>query len=105
MEVTINCFPGTRKPAEIFIYADKAGTMAAGALDTVAVALSVAWQFGAPFEGLMRKLVGLRFEPEGLTGDPKYPFASSPLDLVARWALDTYSQKEPSEIPHAEFHG
>jgi ribonucleoside-diphosphate reductase alpha chain len=93
MFVTINCFPDTGRPGEIFIRSDRTGSMASGALDAVAMSLSIAWQYGVPFEDSIQKLVGMRFEPEGVTGDPQYPIVTSPLDYIARWALDHFSLK------------
>lgn len=69
---TISTFPDGR-PGEIFIKADKTGSLASGALDAVAIALSMAWQHGVPFETTMQKFVGMRFE---------------------RWALDRFGKKE-----------
>jgi hypothetical protein len=94
MWVTINTYPDGR-PGEIFIKADKSGSLASGALDAVAIALSMAWQHGVPFEATMEKFVGFRFEPNGITGDQTYPIAASALDYIARWALDRFGKKEP----------
>ena len=94
MFVVINCYPDTGRPGEIFIRSDRNGSMASGALDAVAMSLSVAWQYGVPFESSIGKLVGMRFEPEGMTGDPKYPIVTSPLDYIARWALDKFGKSE-----------
>lgn len=93
MWVTINTFPDGR-PGEIFIKADKSGSLASGALDAVAIALSMAWQHGVPFEDTMKKFVGMRFEPNGITGDEAYPIVASALDYIARWALDKFGKKE-----------
>jgi hypothetical protein len=93
MWVTINTFPDGR-PGEIFIKADKEGSLAGGSLDAAAISVSMALQHGVPFEDLMRKWVGLRFEPSGVTSDKDYPFVSSPLDYIARWALDRFGKKE-----------
>jgi len=92
MWVTINTYPDGR-PGEIFIKADKSGSLASGALDAVAIALSMAWQHGVPFEATMEKFVGFRFEPNGLTGDGTYPIVASALDYIARWALDRFGKK------------
>ena len=94
MFVTINCFPDTGRPGEIFIRSDRTGSMASGALDAVAMSLSIAWQHGVPFEDSISKLVGMRFEPEGVTGDPAYPIVTSPLDYIARWALTRFGEKD-----------
>jgi len=93
MWVTINTYPDGR-PGEIFIKADKSGSLASGALDAVAIALSMAWQHGVPFEATMEKFVGFRFEPNGITGDATYPIVASALDYIARWALDRFGKKE-----------
>ena len=93
MWVTINTYKDGR-PGEIFIKADKTGTLTSGALDAVAVALSMAWQHGVSFEATMGKLHGMKFEPSGLTGDARYPMVASPLDYIARWALDKFGKKE-----------
>jgi ribonucleoside-diphosphate reductase alpha chain len=87
MWVTINLFPDTGRPGEIFIKSDRSGSMASGALDAVAMSLSIAWQYGVPFEQSMSKFVNMRFEPEGMTGNPEFPIVTSPLDYIARLAL------------------
>lgn len=86
MYVTVGMYPDGR-PAEIFLKADKAGSFAAGTLDAVGMALSVAWQHGVPFQPLVEKLRDLRFDPQGMTGDKEFPIVSSALDYVARWLL------------------
>ena len=70
---------------EVFIKADRKGSFATGALDAWAICLSLGLQHGVPLEVYTTKLRGMRFEPDGLTGDPKFPMCSSVIDLVARW--------------------
>ena len=82
------------RPGELFIKADTEGSMARGALDAVAMSLSMAWQYGVPFEASVRKLMGMRFEPQGATGDEHYSIVTSPLDYVARWLLDKFGRKD-----------
>ena len=93
MYVTVGLYPDGR-PGEIFIRSDYTGSFASGALDAVAMVLSVAWQHGVPFEPTVEKLKGMRFEPQGVTGDPKYTIVTSPLDYVAKWLLDKFGKKE-----------
>jgi ribonucleoside-diphosphate reductase alpha chain len=81
-------------PGELFIKSDKEGSMARGALDAVAMTLSMAWQYGVPFEPSVRKLMGMRFEPMGMTGDPDCPIVASPLDYVARWLLKKFGKAD-----------
>jgi ribonucleoside-diphosphate reductase alpha chain len=82
--VTTGLYPDG-KPGEMFIRADKAGSMARGAFDAVALAVSIGLQYGVPLEAFTAKLSGMRFEPAGLTGDREFPMCSSVLDLVAKW--------------------
>jgi ribonucleoside-diphosphate reductase alpha chain len=110
MWVTINFFPDTGRPGEIFIKSDRSGSMASGALDAVAMSLSIAWQYGVPFEQSIGKFVNMRFEPEGVTGDPEFPFVTSPLDYIARLALARFGRKDDVEAaenasPKAEILG
>jgi len=39
----------------------------------------------------------MRFEPEGVTGDPEFPFVTSPLDYIARLALARFGRKDDVE--------
>ena len=57
------------------------------------MALSMAWQYGVPFRPTVEKLKGMRFEPQGATGDPKYGIVTSPLDYVAKWLLDRFGKE------------
>jgi hypothetical protein len=68
--------------------------MASGALDAVAMSLSIAWQYGVPFEQSMSKFVNMRFEPEGMTGNPDFPIVTSPLDYIARLALARHGLRD-----------
>ena len=89
MDVTVGLYPDGR-PGEIFIRSDYTGSFASGALDAVATALSMAWQYGVPFRPTVEKLKGMRFEPQGATGDPEYGLVTSPLDYVAKWLLKRF---------------
>lgn len=89
MYVTVGLYPDGR-PGEIFIRSDLTGSFASGALDAAAMILSIAWQYGVPFTPTVEKLKGMRFEPQGVTGDSQYSIVASPLDYVARWLLDRF---------------
>ncbi len=86
------------KLGELFLRADKAGTLEAGILDAFATAFSIALQHGAPLKTLVSKIVGTRFEPAGLTRDedPRFKRTTSPLDLLGRW-LREFVPKDPDE--------
>jgi hypothetical protein len=92
MHATVGQYPDGR-PGELFLWADKAGSLASGALTAVAISLSFQWQHGVLFEASVAKLKGMRFEPMGATGDKLYPIVSSPLDYLARWLLDKFGKK------------
>lgn len=75
-----------KTPGEIFITASKQGSTTDGLLDAVAILISIAIQSGVPLERIVHKMRGRRFEPSGLTSNPKIPTASSILDYIARYA-------------------
>jgi hypothetical protein len=92
--VTINTYDDGR-PGEMFIKIDNHESgLALGALDAAAIAVSLALQNGVPFETLMAKWVGLRFEPAGATGNLEFPLIASALDYIGRWALARFGKKE-----------
>lgn len=70
---------------ELFIRCDRMGTMARGALDAVAVMVSLLLQYGVPLEIVAEKLRHTRFEPSGFTGDQEFKTCTSALDLIAQW--------------------
>jgi len=78
--------PADNIPYEVFITASKQGSTVDGLLDAVAILISIALQSGVPLEELVDKMRGRRFEPSGLTSNPKIPTASSILDYLARFA-------------------
>ena len=88
---TVGKYPDGR-PGEIFIKADRSGSLASGALDAVAMMMSIALQHGIPLENLTSKLRHTRFEPDGYTQDPHFPSASSPLDLLAQWLTSIFGE-------------
>jgi hypothetical protein len=81
---TANRYPDGRC-GEVFLVTDATGSMARGALDAVAMVISVALQFGIPLHVFLDKLAGTRFGVGGRTGDAQIPVCSSVLDLLARW--------------------
>lgn len=79
---------------EVFIKADKVGTLASGALDAVSIYLSMLLQLGMPLERVIEKIRGTRFPPSGFTRDSDVPNCTSPLDLLARWLEHKFLPKE-----------
>ena len=79
---------------EVFIKADKSGSLASGSLDAVAILLSMLLQAGVPLDEVLGKIRGTRFEPAGFTGNPDVPNCTSPLDLLARWLEHKFLPKK-----------
>ncbi|PID96076.1 MAG: ribonucleoside-diphosphate reductase, adenosylcobalamin-dependent [Actinomycetales bacterium] len=74
---------------EIFLKLGKQGSTLAGVMDSFALAISIALQYGVPLETFVEKFTNLRFEPAGPTDDPDVRMASSIMDYVfRRLALD-----------------
>lgn len=73
------------RPGELFLKADRTGTLASGVLDAVATTVSMLLQYGVPLDEITSKLRHTRYEPAGFTGDAEFPRCTSPLDLLAQW--------------------
>ncbi len=63
----------------------KEGSTMRGLLNAFATAISIGLQYGVPLETFVRKFSYMRFEPEGMTGNPEIPFAKSMPDYIMRW--------------------
>lgn len=76
---------------EFFIRADRAGSFVSGILDGLAIASSLALQHGTPPLALARQFAATKFDPAGVTGDPRFPMVSSFLDYFGRWLRELVS--------------
>ena len=47
-------------------------------MDTIATLVSVSLQYGVPVESLVRKFEHVRFEPSGMTAQPRHPHRQEP---------------------------
>ena len=83
---TVGCYPDGRM-GELFIKTDRAGSFVSGALEGVAIQISLALQHGIDLHVLIDKLRGMKFAPDGFTGDPDVPSCTSVLDLLAKWLM------------------
>ncbi len=63
----------------------KEGSTMRGLMNAFATAISIGLQYGVPLEVFVRKFSYMRFEPEGITGNPEIPFAKSMPDYIMRW--------------------
>jgi ribonucleoside-diphosphate reductase alpha chain len=68
----------------------KDGSTMRGLLNAFATAISIGLQYGVPLEVFVREFSYLRFEPEGITGNPEIPFAKSMPDYIARWLASRF---------------
>jgi ribonucleoside-diphosphate reductase alpha chain len=72
-------------PGEIFLTMNKQGSVMSGIMDSLAISLSLALQYGVPLRDVINKFVHVRFEPSGYTSNPHIRIAKSIVDYVARW--------------------
>ncbi|MBI5490472.1 MAG: vitamin B12-dependent ribonucleotide reductase [Deltaproteobacteria bacterium] len=72
-------------PGEIFVKMAKEGATLSGLMDSFALALSLALQYGVPLKVLVEKFSHTRFEPSGFTPNPEIPYAKSIMDYMFRW--------------------
>lgn len=86
--LTVNAY-ADGAPAEIFLKLSRGGSTLDGFADWWAQSFSLMLQMAhksqVPFTYFTAKFKGRRFEPAGLTGDPRLPHATSIADYVARW--------------------
>src|SRR5450432_3832700 len=82
--ITVGMYEDGR-PGEIFIKMSKEGSTLSGIMDGLALTISLGLQYGVPLKVYVDKLLNTRFEPSGITANPKIRFVSSVLDYIARW--------------------
>src|SRR5262249_53156755 len=68
----------------------KEGSTLRGMMNSFATAISIALQYGVPLQTLVEKFSHMRFEPEGITGNPDIPFAKSVPDSIMRWSASRW---------------
>lgn len=73
------------EPGEIFIKMSKEGSTMSGMCQAFCRAFSLSIQFGLPLHEAVSRFRGMRFEPMGMTNNPKIPEASSIVDYVAQY--------------------
>jgi ribonucleoside-diphosphate reductase alpha chain len=72
-------------PGEVFVKMAKEGSTVCGLMDSFAIAVSFALQYGVPLDFLINKFAHVRFEPQGFTRNPEIPMAKSIVDYMFRW--------------------
>jgi ribonucleoside-diphosphate reductase alpha chain len=91
--ITVGCYPDGQ-PGEMFVRMAKEGSTVAGLMDSMAISVSVALQYGVPLRDLVNKFAHVRFEPSGFTGNPEIPIAKSIVDYIFRWLGSRFLPKE-----------
>ena len=90
------CYPDGQ-PGEIFLKMAKEGSTVSGLMDSLAISISLALQYGVPLRDLVNKFAHVRFEPSGFTGNPEIPIAKSIVDYIFRWLGSRFLPKEERE--------
>lgn len=76
------------RPGEVFLVAGKQGSTLAGLCEALSIMTSLALQHHVPLVDIVKRLVDMRFEPAGHTGDTDLPHASSLADYLGRRLAD-----------------
>ncbi len=82
---------------EIFVRMSKMGSEVSGFIDAWSIAVSMLLQTGTPLAAICAKFRGQQFEPSGVTGDSKIPFARSPVDYISRYLERRFVAAEPEK--------
>ena len=96
--ITVSMFDD-ETPGEIFVKMAKEGSTLSGMMDSFAIMVSLALQYGVPLTALVGKFSHVRFEPSGYTSNPEIPLAKSIVDYIFRWlASKFYSDEDKDAI-------
>lgn len=82
----------------IFVKMAKEGATLSGLMDSFALALSLALQYGVPLKVLVEKFSHTRFEPSGFTPNPEIPYAKSIMDYMFRWLGKKFLPAEDAAV-------
>lgn len=85
------------KPGEIFLTIAKEGSTISGLMDAFATAISIGLQYGVPLETFVEKFAFMRFEPQGMTKNPRIRFANSLVDYIFRYLASKFLPEEGQE--------
>jgi ribonucleoside-diphosphate reductase alpha chain len=78
---------------EIFIKTSKTGSTIDGLLDSFAISISTALQYGVPLEVLIDKFKDSKFTPSGITTNKEIQLCSSIMDYLFRWLEQNFKDK------------
>lgn len=85
---------------EVFLKADKQGSLVSGLVESLSVVVSLALQYGVPLEVIVDKLKSTRFSPAGRVsyGGETPKNCTSIVDYLVRWLEQRY-KKEEEHVP------
>lgn len=104
--ITLGRFPDGRI-GEIFVSMQKQGSTVQGLLHSWSIAISMALQYGAPLDDIIRKYRGMKFDPSGFTINKDIEMCHSIVDYVSQYIVQLIDGKgslpeEPVEIPQIQ---
>jgi ribonucleoside-diphosphate reductase alpha chain len=82
--ITVGLYPNG-DPGELFVKMAKEGSTVSGLMDSFALAVSLALQYGVPLKTFCEKFAHTRFEPSGWSGNAEIGYAKSIMDYIFRW--------------------
>lgn len=97
--LTVNFYPGTSEPGEVFLVLSKTGSDMGGMADLWATSVSLALQFGVPWPTLEAKFLHTRFGMYSTPDDPSvgHAFAKTISELIAaKAAIDAENNSSKS---------
>lgn len=86
------------RPAEVFLVAGKQGSLLAGLCEALSLMTSLALRHQVPLADVVRRLINMRFEPAGLTGDSDIPQSTSLADYLGRRLADYLDPVSRNEL-------
>lgn len=95
--ITVGMYEDGR-PGEIFIVMSKEGSVVSGLMDSFATSISLGLQYGVPLNVMVDKFSHTRFEPSGITQNPRIRFAKSVVDYIFRWLADKFLDDEERNL-------
>ncbi len=95
--LTVNLYEdGT--PCEVFLTMNKEGSFVSGMASVFAKLLSLAIQYGIPFDEIFQSFKHTRFEPAGFVDNPRIPSAESVVDYVIKYLETVYADRNQQQL-------
>lgn len=95
--IVVSEYPDGR-PGEVFLKLGKPGSTISGLVDAFTQMMSIGLQYGIPLPKLIASFIDTRFEPAGMTNNPRIRFAKSIFDYLFKVLDDRYYGGEHSGL-------